>query len=145
MRKIVFALAILSVLFSCEKEEPIEVPAIVEDQSEIEKNLVGRWKGEIKASGRLDETVEVVIQGEMNIGNKVATGRVYNASFSCDFEWTYEAFNQGKVTFREKTLDPDICYDDVKVVANFESDSFDHLYLNIPVGNSFFMGILVRQ
>ncbi|GEM_PF-3170976 len=148
MKKALLILSIFVLILSCKKEEkeeePMVGPTIVLDQVKIEENIVGIWKGMIKGSNGSTENVEATIE-KMTIGNKVANGRYFESSFSCGFEWTYESLANGRVTFREKTLNPDICFDDVAVITYFQDDKFNTLYVRIAVSNASYTGALTRQ
>lgn len=146
MGKALLALSVFVLILSCKKEEeePVAGSTAVLDQVKIEENIVGVWKGMITGSNGLTENVDVTVK-EMILGDKVAEGIYSTSSFSCKFEWTYESFANGRVTFREKTLNPNICFDNVAVVGRFQAEDFDTLYLLIVIPNVSYAGTLIRQ
>ncbi|MCB0631790.1 MAG: hypothetical protein R2824_07655 [Saprospiraceae bacterium] len=125
-----FSIFLLSV--SCKKEEsatPMKDPTIIQDQEEVEKTMVGSWAGVLNGGGNT-ENIEVIIN-KMAPGEKVAEGKYFDPTFSCGFDWTYELFSNGKVVFREKTHAPNMCYDELAVIAHLEDNDLDILHISI--------------
>lgn len=147
MRKTFFFLTVFVFIISCKKSsiEPEQETFIVTDQAKIEANMPGNWKGMLKETSGWTENIEVTIS-EMKLDEKVGDGRYDTDSFSCKFEWTYESLNQyGFVTFREKTLAPAFCYDNVAVLGTFKNDDFDVIHLFIEIDNLTFSGEIARK
>lgn len=147
MKYLLFPLLVLFLFVACKKEtteDPVSGPMRVLDQNLVETQLKGNWKGSIEESSGSMEDMEVIIEA-MELGQEVASGTYSGPNFSCGFEWTYEKFIEGKVTFREKTLAPNICFDDVTVIVFFNENDFSVLHVQIPVQGLFFSGTLDRQ
>lgn len=148
MKKALYLLSLTVLFFSCGKEETetMTIPSILLDQAKVETALVGSWQGQIKESTGLTEAVEVSIE-QMLQSKKVAEGIYVASAGSCGFEWTYESFNTttGRVTFREKTLAPNVCFDNVAVLGHFYSNDLDALNLTIEIENFLWKGTLAKQ
>lgn len=147
MKKALLILSVFVLISSCKKDstEPMPENFVVTDQAKIEANMPGSWKGMVQETNGWTEDIEVTIT-EMKVGEKVGEGRYDTDSFSCKFEWTYESLNEfGFVTFREKTLAPNFCYDNVAVLGTFKNDDFDVVHLIIEIDNLTFTGEMSRK
>lgn len=148
MKKTLLILFFPILFITCQKEDPVaqpdDTPVVVLDRATVEQQVVGDWEGKITETPGTTENVEVTVE-EMKPGEKVAEGRYFASGFECGFEWTYESFSNGRVTFREKTLNPDICFDEVAILTHFEDEEFDSLRVFIAVANYTFKGTLARK
>lgn len=149
MEKTLLIIPFLLLLIACQKDDPVvaepdDMPVVVLDQAKVEQQVVGNWEGKITETRGATEDVEVTIE-KMTLGEKVAEGKYTVPCCSCGFEWTYESFSNGRITFREKTLNPDICFDEVAVLTHFEDEEFDSLHVFIAVANYTFKGTLSRK
>ena len=144
MKKPFLFLLIVFFLISCDKNNNTSTDlTIVLDQEKVEQNIIGEWKGSISGNNGALEEVTATIEN-MVLGQKVAEGQYAFSIYKCDFEWTYEAFNNGRVKFRERTLHPEICIDNLTVIAYFEKDNFGSLHLYIETESVTFSGIITR-
>ncbi len=144
MKTSILMIALLVCTIACKKEKSVSnLPTVVLDQAKVEQNTVGTWEGTIR-SGSLTENIKVTVE-KMTIGNKAATGTYSDSSFSCDFEWTYESFAYGMVTFREKTLHPAICLDNLPVAVYFLENDFQTLHIRIAFDSYSYEGALMRK
>lgn len=140
----ILLVTLLACTIACKKDDPVSTqPDIMLDQAKVEQNAIGTWEGTIR-SGNVTENMKATVE-RMTLGNKAAEGRYFDPTFACEFEWTYESFSNGRVTFREKTLHPNICLQDLAVIVYFKDEDFNTLYVLIIIDSQSFSGALMRK